>query len=174
MAEEGNLPSLPVTVDVTGNMMPTDMGDPLEFMRQVARKYIDGMEKNRIPSDAEKLEFKKWVLHKLKKNITKFEEIDTKAAAKTAEEKAKKVAEDDGEENPDSEEDPFADIFADDEEKASDEFAIEKVKIATKFEKNLKEQKEKFLKNIRVNREKASQKVDEENLEDILKQLNTV
>jgi hypothetical protein len=171
MAEEGNLPSLPITVDVSGNSTPIDMSDPLEFMRQVARKYIDVIGRNQIPNDEEKVEFKKWVLHKLKENISKFKEIDLQAAKKEKEKQAKEAADKiDSEE----EEDPFADIFADDEDETSDEFVIEKTKIATKFEKNLKEHKEKFLKSIRVNREKASQKADEENLEDILEQLETI
>ncbi|MBU1446566.1 hypothetical protein KKD70_04880 [Patescibacteria group bacterium] len=174
MAETGNLPSLPTMVSLDENAVPADMGDPLEFMRKVARQYIDAVMLNQIPNENEKIEFKKLVLSKLKINIAKFEEIDVRAAKKAEEKEAAKAAEEASKNEEAEDEDPFADIFADDKENAEpDEFAQEKVKIATQFTKDLKAYKEKFLKDIRINREHASKRAEEEKLENILEQLET-
>lgn len=160
-----DMPGLPSTVDL-GGAGPQVEGDPLEFMQKHAREVIDAIKKNAICNDNEKIEFKKYVLKKLKTNITKFNEIDKKNAAIKAEEDQAN----DGEE---VEEDPFADIFGDSEAEA-DPSTQEKMNIASKFASEIKMFKEKFLKKVRIKKEQMAQKEDEKKMEDILGQLNQI
>jgi hypothetical protein len=162
-----DLPGLPSTVDL-GGAGPQVEGDPLEFMQKHAREAIDSIKKNVICNENEKVEFKKYVLKKLKNNITKFNEIDKKNAVAKAEEE--KAAE--GEEGAEAEEDPFADIFGDSGGAEADPSTQEKMTIASKFASEIKMFKEKFIKKVRVKKEQMAQKEDEKKMEDILGQLN--
>jgi hypothetical protein len=164
MADTTNLPEMTQTVDLGGGAQIE--GDPLEFMRQVARENIESVNNNPIVVQKDKIEFKKYVLSKLKIQITKFEEIDKRIE----EEKAAKEEESEGEE---TEEDAFADIFAD-ESGENDESMQEKMTIAQKFASDIKIYKTKFLKDIRISREQAEQKKEEKKLKAILEQLNNV
>ena len=158
------MPGLPSTVDLGGG--PQVEGDPLEFMQKHAREAIESINKNVICNDNEKIEFKKYVLKKLKQNKTKFDEIDAKnAAAKAEENKANEGKEE-------AEEDPFADIFGDAGGAEADPSAQEKMQIASKFASEIKMFKEKFIKKVRVKKEQMAQKEDEKKMEDILGQLN--
>lgn len=158
------MPGLPSTVDLTGGAQVE--GDPLEFMQKHAREVIGAIAKNAICNDNEKVEFKKYILKKLKTNITKFEELDKKNAAQKAEEEKAQ-----GDEAVEAEEDPFADIFGD-TEAAADPSTQEKMTIASTFATEIKLFKEKFLKKIRLKKEQIAQKEDEKKMEDILGQLN--
>lgn len=162
-----DLPGLPSTVDL-GGVGPQVEGDPLEFMQKHARDVIASVNKNAICSENEKIEFKKYILKKLKTNIDKFTEIDKKNAAAKAD-AAAETAEGAAEE----EEDPFADIFGESEDEA-DPSTQEKMTMASKFASEVKMFKEKFLKKVRVKKEQLSHKEDEKKLEDILGQLNQI
>jgi len=166
MADAGNLPGLPSTVDLTGGAAVE--GDPLELMQKTAREAIDSVNKNAIVGDIQKVSFKKDVLKKLKVHITEFEEIDKKYAAKKAEEEAAGT-----EEVEEKEEDPFADIFGD-EGAQPDESTQEKMTIAQGFISEIKMYKEKFLKDIRVKKESMQKQTDEKELENLLGKLNNV
>lgn len=167
MGDTGNIPSLPSTVDLEGGAAPE--GDPLELMQKIAREAIDSVNKNAIADNAQKLNFKKSVLKKLKKNVTAFEEIDKKFEAKKLEEAATATEEEKAKE----EEDPFADIFGD-ESAEQDESTQEKMKIAQGFVSEIKMYKEKFLKDIRVKKESMQKQSDEKELENLLGKLNNV
>lgn len=164
-----DLPSLPSTVDL-GGAGPQVEGDPLEFMQKHARDVIASVKKNAICSDNEKMEFKKYILKKLKQNIDKFAEIDKKNAAVKAEEKAAAASDGEAEQE---EEDPFADIFGDSEAE-SDPSVQEKMSIASKFASEVKLFKEKYIKKVRIKKEQRAQKEDEKTMEDILGQLNQI
>lgn len=162
-----DLPGLPSTVDL-GGAGPQVEGDPFEFMQQNAREAIEAINKNAICNDNEKVEFKKYVLKKLKVNKEKFDEIDKKNAAAKAEEDKSKEGEEGAEE-----EDPFADIFGD--TASEDDPSIqEKMTIASKFVSEIKMFKEKFLKKVRIKKEQMEQKEDEKRMEDILGKLNQI
>lgn len=164
MAEAGGLPSMPSTVDLSGGQPA--QGDPLELMRNTARENIESVNHNSLPNEKEKVEFKKYVLKKLKEAITKFDELDAQAEQKAQEE----------EENADKkdvEEDPFADIFGE-EDGQVDESMQEKMKIAQEFVGEIKLTKEKYLKDVRIKREKEQSKEDEKNMQEILGKLDEV
>ncbi|MBD3156855.1 hypothetical protein GF369_03430 [Candidatus Peregrinibacteria bacterium] len=165
MAEAGGLPSMPSTVNLSGGQ-PVQ-GDPLELMRNTARETIESVNGNPLPNDKEKIEFKKYVLKKLKEAITKFDELDAQAEQKAQEAK----------ENPDDksveEEDPFADIFGE-EDGQVDESMQEKNKIAQEFVSELKLTKEKYLKDVRIKRENEQAKEDKNKLQEILGKLDDV
>lgn len=167
MADTAGLPSMPSTVDLAGGEAP--QGDPLEIMRETARQTIDSVTKNSLPNEKEKVEFKKYVLKKLQVNIKKFEDLDAQAAQKAEEE----AANNENKEEMAEEEDPFADIFGE-EEGTPDETTQEKMKIAQSFVSELKITKEKYLKQIRIKREKQQEKADEKNMEQILDKLDEV
>jgi len=166
MTDTSGLPSMPTTVDLAG---AGDLqGDPLELMRKTARETIKSVNRNALPNEKEKVEFKKYVLKKLKTNIDQFDKLDFQVAEKTEKEVA------DGESKGEkAEEDPFADIF-NDEEGEQDETTQEKMKIAQTFISDLKITKEKFLKKVRIKREKQQQKADESKMEEILGKLDKV
>lgn len=164
MAEAGGLPSMPSTVDLSGGQPA--QGDPLELMRNTARENIESVNHNSLPNEKEKVEFKKYVLKKLKEAITKFDELEAQAEQKAQEE----------EENADKkdvEEDPFADIFGE-EDGQVDESMQEKMKIAQEFVGEIKLTKEKYLKDVRIKREKEQSKEDEKNMQEILGKLDEV
>lgn len=165
MAEAGGLPSMPSTVDLSGGQ-PVQ-GDPLELMRNTARETIESINNNPLPNEKEKVEFKKYVLKKLKEAITKFDELDAQAEKKAQE----------AEKNPDDEnaeeEDPFADIFGE-EDGQVDESMQEKNKIAKGFVSELKLTKEKYLKDVRIKRENEQAKEDKNKLQEILGKLDDV
>lgn len=164
-----DIPGLPSTVDL-GGAGPQVEGDPLEFMQKHARDIIASVNKNAICSENEKIEFKKYILKKLKTNIDKFTEIDEKNAAAKVDETAEVT---EGSEAPAEEEDPFADIFGDTEAE-NDPSVQEKMTIASGFASEIKLFKEKFLKKVRVKKEQLSHKEDEKKMEDILGQLNQI
>ena len=165
MADVTGLPSMPTTVNLDGGDLL--QGDPLELMRAEARKSIDSVNKNALPNEKEKIEFKKYVLKKLQGNIKKFEEIDADASAQ------KQDNQNDVGEGESQEEDPFADIF-NEEEAGADETMQEKMKVAQEFISDLKIAKEKFLKEVRIKREKEQAQKDENKLKEILGKLNEV
>lgn len=165
MAEAGGLPSMPSTVDFSGGQ-PVQ-GDPLELMRNTARETIERVNHNPLPNEKEKIEFKKYVLKKLKEAITKFDELDAQA-----EQKAQEAEKNTDKENVE-EEDPFADIFGE-EDGQVDESMQEKNKIAQEFVSELKLTKEKYLKDIRMKREKEQAKEDKDKLQEILGKLDEV
>ena len=171
MADVTGLPSMPTTVNLGEGAAP--QGDPLELMQGTAREAINSVSKNILPNDKEKLEFKKYVLKKLKKNIDKFNELDAKVAKK-AEEETTKADEESDSKGDKKEEDPFADIFDEEGDDKPDETTQEKAKIAQEFVSGLKMSKEKFLKEVRIKREKQQAKVDEKNMEEILGKLDEV
>jgi len=162
-----DLPGLPSTVDLGGGA--SIEGDPLEFMQKTAREAIDSVSKNAIVDETSKLTFKKKVLADLKVNIDKMTKIDEEFAAKKAEEEANKP---EGEETAE-EEDPFADIFGE-EEAPPDESTQEKSKIASAFVSNLKLFKEKFLRDIRIKKETMQKQKDEKELKNLLGKLDTI
>lgn len=163
-----DLPGLPSTVDLGGGT--SIEGDPLEFMQKTAREAIDSVSNNAIVDEANKLAFKKKVLADLKVNIDKMTKIDEQAAAKKAEEDAAKA--ESGEETAE-EEDPFADIFGE-EEAPPDETTQEKSKIASAFVSSLKLFKEKFLRDIRIKKETMQKQKDEKELKNLLGKLDTI
>jgi len=167
MADTTGLPSMPSTVDLGEGEAP--QGDPLEVMRSAARKNIESVSKNSLPNEKEKIEFKKYVLKKLKQNITKFDELDAQAAEKAEE----NVEEDSEEKEEKTEEDPFADIFGE-EEGEQDEIMQEKMKIAQTFVSDIKITKEKFLKEVRIKREKQQAEMDANKMQEILGKLDEV
>lgn len=171
MADTAGLPSMPSTVDLAGGTGDVQ-GDPLEAMREAARQNIESVEHNVLPNENEKIEFKKYVLEKLKNNIDKFTELDKKVAEEKAKENTKEPKDGDEEKGSD-EEDPFADIF-DEEGEKPDETMQEKMQIAQKFIAGLKITKEKYLKQVRIKREKQQAKADEKNMEEILSKLDEV
>lgn len=156
-----NLPSLPPTVNFGGTAAGVQ-GDPLEYMRKQAREHIEIVNKNLITKENEKVEFKKYVLRKLKENIAKFEEIDKKYTEKKADEQEEK-----------EEDDPFAGIFGSDTSKP-DEATQEKMKIAGEFESHLKLYRTEYLKKVRIRREKEAKKEEEAKMEQILSKLENV
>lgn len=166
--DESNLPGLPATVNL-GAPSTTIEGDPLSFMQTAAREAIDSVSKNTIVDEPHKLNFKKKVLSDLKVGIDKMKEIDKQAEAKKAEEEANKPKQ----EGTDKE-DPFADIFGEDEGAAPDESTQKKMKIAQDFVSNLKLYKEKFLKDIRIKKESMQRKKDEQKLENLLGKLDSI
>jgi hypothetical protein len=166
MADTAGLPSMPSTADMAGGGEGAQ-GDPLAIMRGAAKQNIESVNKNSLPNDKEKIEFKKYVLKKLQSNINKFTELDTQAAQKAEKEAA--TAETD--EAKTEEEDPFADIFGE-EEGEQDETNEEKMKIVQEFISDLKITKEKFLKEVRIKREKQQAKTDEKNMKEILGKLD--
>ena len=68
MADTAGLPSMPSTVDMAGGGEGAQ-GDPLEIMRSAAKHNINSVNKNSLPNEKEKVEFKKYVLKKLQNNI---------------------------------------------------------------------------------------------------------
>lgn len=168
MADTAGLPSMPSTVDLAGGGEGAQ-GDPLEIMRNAARKTIESVNKNSLPNEKEKVEFKKYVLKRLQGNMVKFDKLDAKAAEKAQEE----AANSESEEAKTEEEDPFADIFGEKEE-SQDETTQEKMKIAQTFISNIKQTKEKFLKQVRIKREKQQAKTDANKMQEILGKLDEV
>lgn len=165
MADTAGLPSMPSTVDMAGGE-GAPQGDPLEIMRGAAKQNIESVNNKSLPNEKEKVEFKKYVLKKLQGNMVKFDKLDAEAAKKAEEEAVNSETEENTEE-----EDPFADIFGEEEE-APDETTQEKMTIAQGFISDLKQTKEKFLKQVRLKREKQQAATDAKNMEAILGKLD--